>query len=646
MEDTISDEDLYACAKEDYRRADRGGKRSIFDMVDIETFSIHELNDMVHDLGDHKVSTSTNTQRFAKRLFLDKVPHEEKQYDVEDSFDVEDCRLNDMVKDHTVRVDANHMEVDSYVRVENSVEEDSESQSKDDVFVDEDNNIDEAELEVNLFGVNVVEQENVGGLSANVLDSMFDVNDLDVIDNEDFNGNSSGECDIENLLTTTVGICDIKHKTKRAVLNSLVLLSFSEISVGVDVCDGEFGASWGHANLLCIVPILSDVPEGTMLPDLRLLYKVTNSSPFGRCGMNNWTTKGLLLLSKLSGCPNYFGYDYEIAYKKDSENIVSDAVQERNAGSNIHNEPIGGHSGVQMTVENALYMLLERYEKDGETVWIRECDVFQRQKHNLSAYPGLQQPLPIRVKVWCDISMDFFEGLLKSHGKTVIFVVVDKLSKQVTARQSPYNKLSAKYYGPFKTVEKVGTTYLRLACIIDNGTHWVEEVSNVLWAHRTLRKENTKGTPLNLVYEIEVVIPVEILVPTAQVAMINLQEENKEALRVNINLLEEKRDDATIQIEHSKHRMAKYYNRKVRSVSFKPRDHVLKKNEVSKAAGTGKTNPTWEKERGHANLLCIVPILSDVPEGTMVPDLHLLYKVTNSSSFGRCGMNNWTVSLL
>ncbi|GJZ54470.1 hypothetical protein Tco_0609355 [Tanacetum coccineum] len=50
--------------------------------------------------------------------------------------------------------------------------------------------------------------------------------------------------------------------------------------------------------------------------------------------------------------------------------------------------------------------------------------------------------------------------------------------------------------------------------------------------------------------------------------------------------------------------------------------------------------------RGHANLLCIVPILSDVPEGTMLPDLHLLYKVTNSSSFGRCGMNNWTVSLL
>ncbi|GJY39789.1 reverse transcriptase domain-containing protein [Tanacetum coccineum] len=146
---------------------------------------------------------------------------------------------------------------------------------------------------------------------------------------------------------------------------------------------------------------------------------------------------------------------------------------------------------------------------------------------------------------------------------------------------------------------------MRLACITDNGTHWVEEVSNVLWAHRTLRKENRKGTPLNLVYEIEVVIPVEILVPTAQVAMIN-QEENKEALRLNINLSEEKRDNATIQIAHSKHRMAKYYNRKVRPVSFKPRDHVLKKNEVSKAAGTGKTNPTWEKER------CMQLTLSEV----------------------------------
>jgi hypothetical protein len=37
--------------------------------------------------------------------------------------------------------------------------------------------------------------------------------------------------------------------------------------------------------------------------------------------------------------------------------------------------------------------------------------------------------LPIPVKAWTDISIDFIDGLPSSHGKTTIFVVVDRLSK-------------------------------------------------------------------------------------------------------------------------------------------------------------------------------------------------------------------------
>ncbi|GJR23769.1 retrotransposon-related protein [Tanacetum coccineum] len=61
--------------------------------------------------------------------------------------------------------------------------------------------------------------------------------------------------------------------------------------------------------------------------------------------------------------------------------------------------------------------------------FIRECDVCQRQKPDLAAYPSYIQPLPIPDKIWSSISMDFIEGLLSSQHKTVIMVVVDRMSK-------------------------------------------------------------------------------------------------------------------------------------------------------------------------------------------------------------------------
>ena len=62
-------------------------------------------------------------------------------------------------------------------------------------------------------------------------------------------------------------------------------------------------------------------------------------------------------------------------------------------------------------------------------LWVRECDICQRQKLDLSASPGLLQPLPIPQRVWRDISMDFIEGLPSSQGKSAVFVVVDRMSK-------------------------------------------------------------------------------------------------------------------------------------------------------------------------------------------------------------------------
>lgn len=61
--------------------------------------------------------------------------------------------------------------------------------------------------------------------------------------------------------------------------------------------------------------------------------------------------------------------------------------------------------------------------------YVRECTICQRNKAEQVASPGLLQPLPIPRRIWESISIDFVEGLPKSHGKQVIFVVVDRLSK-------------------------------------------------------------------------------------------------------------------------------------------------------------------------------------------------------------------------
>ncbi|GKD44646.1 reverse transcriptase domain-containing protein [Tanacetum coccineum] len=123
--------------------------------------------------------------------------------------------------------------------------------------------------------------------------------------------------------------------------------------------------------------------------------------------------------------------------------------------------------------------------------------------------------------------------------------------------------------------------------------NWLEEISLVLWAHHTMIKSRNGETPFSLTYGTEAVILVEIGMPTLRTAEVDIIK-NDEALGINLDLLEEKREQAAIQEAKSKAKMEKYYNAKVHNTSFSPGDFVYQNNEASHAEEGGKLGPKWE----------------------------------------------------
>ncbi|GJU20530.1 reverse transcriptase domain-containing protein [Tanacetum coccineum] len=95
--------------------------------------------------------------------------------------------------------------------------------------------------------------------------------------------------------------------------------------------------------------------------------------------------------------------------------------------------------------------------------------------------------------------------------------------------------------------------------IDERSKDWIEELPYVLWAH-------------------------------PKVDMV----QNDEALGINLDLLEERKEQAAIREANIKAKMEKYYNSKVRNTNFKPGDLVYRSNEASHAKESGNLSPKWE----------------------------------------------------
>ena len=123
---------------------------------------------------------------------------------------------------------------------------------------------------------------------------------------------------------------------------------------------------------------------------------------------------------------------------------------------------------------------------------------------------------------------------------------------------------------------------------------WVEYLLEVLWAHRTTCKSATQETPFALAFSIEAVALIEVRLKSPRNEFASTKQ-NKEVLRLNLDLLEEKHEQVLKRIDDYHRKTARYYDRRVKPRDYKLGDLVLKKLMPARKDPThGKLGPNWK----------------------------------------------------
>ncbi|XP_068314956.1 uncharacterized protein [Pyrus communis] len=118
-----------------------------------------------------------------------------------------------------------------------------------------------------------------------------------------------------------------------------------------------------------------------------------------------------------------------------------------------------------------------------------------------------------------------------------------------------------------------------------------DELSRYLRAYHTTKRQPIGKTHFCLIFGSEAIIPPNVIVPSIDTQLPNIEQNSKE-MTTNLDLAEEKREQTITRIAAYQQLLLSSYNKRAKIRQFQPGDLVLRKTFITaRRKGSKKMNP-------------------------------------------------------
>ncbi|XP_077247232.1 uncharacterized protein LOC143886950 [Tasmannia lanceolata] len=124
---------------------------------------------------------------------------------------------------------------------------------------------------------------------------------------------------------------------------------------------------------------------------------------------------------------------------------------------------------------------------------------------------------------------------------------------------------------------------------------WSSKLPFVIWAYRTSVRTSTRATPYSLTYGMEVVLPIELKIPSLRILMESdlLESEWARIRHQDLCMMDEKMLKVAYHVQGYQCRLERAFNKKVRIRDLRKGDMVLRECGASIFDPRGKFRPNW-----------------------------------------------------